>query len=294
MRSCLRRSGFSLPLTNPIVARVGNARRRFGGSGLTRPACCPGRTRRPRSTHRARPPGPATRRSPGQHGRRVRGWGTSGWDSHRVAPVTGCTKAQGQPRICWPVGLALTTHHTFPKRAHPEEAKQVVPQSSGQQSPQPSTSDFGANEWLVEEMRERYKADPSSVDATWADYFSNGSAAAPAPRRPATARVTTEPKQAAPAAKTEQKAAPKAEPKQRAAAGEGRGEGAAEGRVRGQARAEGRAPPAEQGRRARQGHHQPDAQGVAPGRAGRGQRRADLHRAARRPGPHRAATWTPR
>ena len=31
--------------------------------------------------------------------------------------------------------------------------------------------DFGANDWLLEEMYEQYSADPSSVDETWAAYF---------------------------------------------------------------------------------------------------------------------------
>ncbi len=34
-----------------------------------------------------------------------------------------------------------------------------------------SAQDFGANDWLIEEMYERYAADPSSVDATWVDFF---------------------------------------------------------------------------------------------------------------------------
>ncbi|MDQ1738070.1 MAG: multifunctional 2-oxoglutarate metabolism enzyme [Pseudonocardiales bacterium] len=33
--------------------------------------------------------------------------------------------------------------------------------------------DFGANEWLVEEMYERYLADPSTVDAAWHDFFAD-------------------------------------------------------------------------------------------------------------------------
>ncbi|HZA72984.1 MAG TPA: multifunctional oxoglutarate decarboxylase/oxoglutarate dehydrogenase thiamine pyrophosphate-binding subunit/dihydrolipoyllysine-residue succinyltransferase subunit, partial [Propionibacteriaceae bacterium] len=48
--------------------------------------------------------------------------------------------------------------------------------------------DFGANDWLLEEMYEQYSADPSSVDETWAAYFQahgapgqgNGQAARPA------------------------------------------------------------------------------------------------------------------
>ena len=39
-------------------------------------------------------------------------------------------------------------------------------------SESPSThGDFGANEWLVEDMYERYLADPDSVDAAWHDFF---------------------------------------------------------------------------------------------------------------------------
>lgn len=38
--------------------------------------------------------------------------------------------------------------------------------------------DFGANNWLIEEMRERYEQDPSSVDQVWADFFSNQAGAA--------------------------------------------------------------------------------------------------------------------
>jgi 2-oxoglutarate decarboxylase len=57
-----------------------------------------------------------------------------------------------------------------------------VPQSG---NPSTSTSpaipeEFGANEWLVEEMHDRYQQDPSSVDPTWAAYFSgNGSTSGP-------------------------------------------------------------------------------------------------------------------
>ena len=33
-------------------------------------------------------------------------------------------------------------------------------------------SEFGANDWLLEEMYDRYRVDPDSVDASWAEYFS--------------------------------------------------------------------------------------------------------------------------
>nr|WP_238348521.1 multifunctional oxoglutarate decarboxylase/oxoglutarate dehydrogenase thiamine pyrophosphate-binding subunit/dihydrolipoyllysine-residue succinyltransferase subunit [Ornithinimicrobium pratense] len=35
-------------------------------------------------------------------------------------------------------------------------------------------ADFGANEWLVEEMRERFDQDPGSVGPEWRNYFENG------------------------------------------------------------------------------------------------------------------------
>jgi len=51
----------------------------------------------------------------------------------------------------------------------PEEAIEAVAESP-QHNP---SSTFGANEWLVEEMYERYKADASSVDQAWRDLFSS-------------------------------------------------------------------------------------------------------------------------
>ncbi|MFC7493740.1 MULTISPECIES: multifunctional oxoglutarate decarboxylase/oxoglutarate dehydrogenase thiamine pyrophosphate-binding subunit/dihydrolipoyllysine-residue succinyltransferase subunit [unclassified Nocardioides] len=49
-----------------------------------------------------------------------------------------------------------------------------MPQSPGSQS-ELASADFGANEWLVEEMYEQYQRDPDSVDPTWKKYFqSNG------------------------------------------------------------------------------------------------------------------------
>ena len=69
-------------------------------------------------------------------------------------------------------------------------------------SPQSSIGEFGANEWLVDDMYQRYLADPDSVDAAWHDFFadyrqgeSGNGAAAPvrteAPR-PVTPQVTPE------------------------------------------------------------------------------------------------------
>ncbi|MGH3354965.1 MAG: multifunctional oxoglutarate decarboxylase/oxoglutarate dehydrogenase thiamine pyrophosphate-binding subunit/dihydrolipoyllysine-residue succinyltransferase subunit, partial [Nocardioidaceae bacterium] len=50
---------------------------------------------------------------------------------------------------------------------HLEEAIEPVPESP-EDNP---LSAFGANEWLVDEMYERYRQDPSSVDKAWLDFF---------------------------------------------------------------------------------------------------------------------------
>ncbi|MSW35583.1 MAG: hypothetical protein F2843_04085, partial [Actinobacteria bacterium] len=34
-----------------------------------------------------------------------------------------------------------------------------------------SAQDFGANDWLVDEMYEHYLQDPTSVDPAWIEYF---------------------------------------------------------------------------------------------------------------------------
>ncbi|HQE30745.1 MAG TPA: multifunctional oxoglutarate decarboxylase/oxoglutarate dehydrogenase thiamine pyrophosphate-binding subunit/dihydrolipoyllysine-residue succinyltransferase subunit, partial [Propionibacteriaceae bacterium] len=67
--------------------------------------------------------------------------------------------------------------------------------------------DFGANDWLIEELFEQYTADPSSVDPTWAAYFSGGGApSAPTPpattpaTAPAASGITASPKATGPSA----------------------------------------------------------------------------------------------
>uniref|UniRef100_UPI0030F95E1F 2-oxo acid dehydrogenase subunit E2 n=1 Tax=uncultured Nocardioides sp. TaxID=198441 RepID=UPI0030F95E1F len=87
------------------------------------------------------------------------------------------------------------------------------PSSSPSTSPEVS-DDFGANEWLVEEMHERYRKDPSSVEPSWASYFEandNGAGSgsdkaekkAPQPEKKAEKK---------PEAKTEEKSEAKPEP----------------------------------------------------------------------------------
>ena len=45
----------------------------------------------------------------------------------------------------------------------------IVPDQTSTSAP--TEADFGANDWLLEEMYEQYAADPTSVDETWAEYF---------------------------------------------------------------------------------------------------------------------------
>jgi multifunctional 2-oxoglutarate metabolism enzyme len=83
-------------------------------------------------------------------------------------------------------------------------------QTDGNQSGDDPLSEFGANEWLVDEMFQRYQKDPSSVDKAWESFFEkhgdgstngggkpNGSAPGPAPAksRPASSEA---PKQTKP------------------------------------------------------------------------------------------------
>ncbi|HEX6758558.1 MAG TPA: multifunctional oxoglutarate decarboxylase/oxoglutarate dehydrogenase thiamine pyrophosphate-binding subunit/dihydrolipoyllysine-residue succinyltransferase subunit [Propionibacteriaceae bacterium] len=104
-----------------------------------------------------------------------------------------------------------------------------MPDESPSSAPE---ADFGANDWLLEEMYEQYTADPSSVDETWADYFKvhgapttdagNGGAAErqqTAPRRDAEppARGEQTPVAATPAPAPAQ-ASPAAQPKPEPAA----------------------------------------------------------------------------
>ena len=54
-----------------------------------------------------------------------------------------------------------------------------------------SAQDFGANDWLVEEMYEHYLADPSSVDPVWVEYFKTNKPGTPASK--ATSKQSSQP-----------------------------------------------------------------------------------------------------
>nr|MCW2727565.1 kgd [Aeromicrobium sp.] len=100
-----------------------------------------------------------------------------------------------------------------------EEAIEAVAESSQDHS----TPDFGTNQWLVEEMHDRFTADPSSVDETWVTFFESGdgaslggdppastNGAAAAPAAPATS--TPAPVVALTSPDSDRKPAPKTQP----------------------------------------------------------------------------------
>ena len=57
-----------------------------------------------------------------------------------------------------------------------------------------SAQDFGANDWLVDEMYEHYLQDPSSVDPAWVEYFKTNKPGSPAPQSSASRGVPPIPK----------------------------------------------------------------------------------------------------
>ena len=85
-------------------------------------------------------------------------------------------------------------------------------------SQESSTPDFGTNQWLVEEMYDRYQDDPKSVDASWVTFFENGNV--PSDNGRPEAKTQPAPQQAEPATKSEPVARPaqssQADPEQEA------------------------------------------------------------------------------
>src|SRR5204862_1786900 len=82
--------------------------------------------------------------------------------------------------------------------------------------PAAGQADFGANEWLVEELYQRYLADPGSVDRAWWSFFADYHPTLPngtAPQAPAPAPAPAPPAQQAPSAAPAAAPAPAAPPR---------------------------------------------------------------------------------
>src|SRR5580692_2252320 len=71
--------------------------------------------------------------------------------------------AQGNAEVREPEG----SHQSGSARSG--SAQSGSAQSGSTQQP----ADFGANEWLVEELYQRYLADPGSVDRAWWSFFAD-------------------------------------------------------------------------------------------------------------------------
>ncbi|MBO0810352.1 MAG: hypothetical protein J2P32_18830, partial [Actinobacteria bacterium] len=64
----------------------------------------------------------------------------------------------------------------------PQASSEQSADRSGTAGQQPSPpADFGPNEWLVDELYQRYLADPGSVDMAWWNFFADYQAGAQQP-----------------------------------------------------------------------------------------------------------------
>ena len=65
----------------------------------------------------------------------------------------------------------LATADVSAPSAHPSSP--THPGESAEPGTAPGTADFGANEWLVDELYQRYLDDPGSVDKAWWSFFAD-------------------------------------------------------------------------------------------------------------------------
>jgi multifunctional 2-oxoglutarate metabolism enzyme len=104
------------------------------------------------------------------------------------------------------------TAHADGRSAAPETARPAAAETGPAETSQPgetdpaprphadtASTDFGANEWLVDELYQRYQADPGSVDRAWWNFFTDYHPRPPEQPRAATAAP---PPAATPAAAT--------------------------------------------------------------------------------------------
>ncbi|MBW8171914.1 multifunctional oxoglutarate decarboxylase/oxoglutarate dehydrogenase thiamine pyrophosphate-binding subunit/dihydrolipoyllysine-residue succinyltransferase subunit [Ornithinimicrobium sp. Arc0846-15] len=115
----------------------------------------------------------------------------------------------------------VVTHDSFLSTRSGRGVHAVATQPPSNDNP---LADFGANEWLVEDMRDMYLADESSVSPEWRSYFagaggetgSDSQADADGDHakdsRPAADKAPAEPKRPAPKAESEAKPEAKSEP----------------------------------------------------------------------------------
>src|SRR5437763_13720507 len=103
----------------------------------------------------------------------------------------------------------LAKWHAYATRLEDGRTTVATTEQSTGNEPNPALGDFGANEWLVEDMYERYLANPSSVDEAWHEFFADFRGGAPTDTAPAEA-VPAAPPAAAAAAPVAQAPTPAA------------------------------------------------------------------------------------
>jgi len=86
--------------------------------------------------------------------------------------VTGDSDGHASPSV--PSGVAFNTHVESLAARTPRTRKGTAVVTSQSTQPQDNPlAGFGPNEWIVEDMYQRYLADPASVDAAWHDFFTD-------------------------------------------------------------------------------------------------------------------------
>src|SRR5262245_55506827 len=78
-------------------------------------------------------------------------------------------------------------------RASADPTEHTTEQSGPESQAGPAGTDFGANEWLVDEMYQRYLADPSSVAMEWWNFFADYQPPGGSAQTAATARQQARP-----------------------------------------------------------------------------------------------------
>ena len=72
--------------------------------------------------------------------------------------------------------LPLAASDPSAPSAHPSsqtQPEQTQPDESAEPGVAPASADFGPNEWLVDELYQRYLTDPGSVDKAWWSFFAD-------------------------------------------------------------------------------------------------------------------------
>lgn len=112
--------------------------------------------------------------------------------------------------MCSRRSLRETTHERDVAKPH------------AQMSTAQPNDEFGANAWLIDEMRDAYERDPESVDASWQAYFAKERGGQPAPHQPPAASEQPKPQPTPSPAKKAKPADGDAKPKPSTAAAAGK------------------------------------------------------------------------